>query len=146
MMLKPQKCSQPKPDVIALRSRLSRRASFYSTKLLDAPMIGLYCPRHILQLHALKLSHFHFVRRPVFNVAVWGYQLEYLNKTIPFQMQNGAELANLDFLDRPVALAIWIDLAITLQLGQPKPSQMTNGFEIIDAAVPAIKQDTGRRK
>ena len=142
-MLKSQKCSQPKPYVIALRSGLSRRASFYSAKLLDPTMICLYRPSHIRKLHSLKLCHSHFVRRPVFNVAVLGHQLEYLDKSISFQMKDGAGLRNLNFAYAAVAFTVWINQTITLELCQPKPPQIANGFEIIDAAVPTIKQDAG---
>jgi hypothetical protein len=142
MMLKSQERSQRKPDVIALRSSLSRLASLHSAKLFDASMIGLYRPGHILKLHPLKLRHLHFVGRPVFNVAVLGHELEYFDKSVPFQMQNRARLNNLDFADAAVALAIRINLAITLELGQPEPAQIANDFEVIDAAVPAIKQNT----
>jgi len=142
MMLKSQKRSQPKPYVIALRSTLSRRASFYSTKLLDASMIGLYCPCHTIKLHSLKLRHFHFVRRPVFNVAVFGHKLEYLYHSIPLQMQKGARLGGLNFANSSIPASIWIDLAITFQLCQPEPSQIANGFEVIDTPVPAIEEHT----
>lgn len=143
MMLKSQERSQRQPDVIALRSRLARLASFDSAKLLDAPMIGLYGPRHILKLHALKLTHFQFVGRPVFNVAVLGHELEYFDETVSLQMKHGAGLSNLDFADPAVALAVGINLPITLELRQPEPPQIANDFEVIEAPVPAIEQDTG---
>ena len=62
-------------------------------------MIGLDCPGHLIKLHSLKLTHFHFVGRPVFNVAVWGDQLEYLDEPISFQMLDGARLADFHFAD-----------------------------------------------
>src|ERR1044071_2727701 len=146
MMLKSQERSQRKPYVIALRSSLSRLASLHSAKLLDAPMICLYRPCHIRKLHSLKLRHSHLVRRPVFNVAVWGHQLEYFDKAVSLQMHKGARLANLHFAYAAVACSVRINLAIALELCQPKPSQIANGFEVIEASVPTVKQDTGRLK
>jgi len=145
-MLKSQKGSQRKSNVIALRSTLSRLASFDAAKLLDPPVIGLYCPCHISKLHALKLTHFHLVGRPVFNVAVFGDQLEYLYPSIPLQMHKAASLADFNFANRSVALAVRVNLPIAFELGQPKPSQFANGLQIIEAPIPAIEQDNGGGK
>src|SRR5215213_3684391 len=146
MMLKSQECSQPKPYVIALCLSLSRLTSLHSAKLLYPSMVCLYCPGHLGKLHSLKLLHFYFVRRPVFNVAVPGYELEYLNEAISLQMHDAARLANPDFADAAVASSVRVNLAVTLELRQPKPSQRANSFEIIETSVPTIKQHASRRK
>jgi hypothetical protein len=135
MMLKSQECSQPKPDVIALCSTSSRLARFYSAKLLDAAMVCFYCPSHIDQLHPLKLDHLDFVCYPVFNVAVFGYKLEYLYIAVSLQMHHAAGLGNLNFADCSVSTPVRVNLAVTLELGQPKPPQGANGFEVIEAVV-----------
>src|SRR6185369_12290259 len=44
--------------------------------------------------------------------------------------------------DAAVASSIGVDLAITLELCQPKPSQIANSLEIIETSVPAIEQHT----
>jgi hypothetical protein len=144
MMLKPQERSQRKPYMIALRSPSPRLASLHSAKLLNASMICLYCPSHIRKLYSLKLLHFHFVRSPVFNVAVLGYELEYFDKTVSFQMKGAARLANFNFTYAAVASSVRVNLPVTLELRQPKPSQIANGFEIIEAPVPAIEHYTFR--
>jgi hypothetical protein len=140
MMLKSQERSQRKPYVIALRSTPSRLASLHSAKLLYTSMVCFYRHRHLGQLYSLKLRHFHFVGRPVFNVAVSGNELEYLNEAIPLEMNRAARLCNLNITDGSVASSVWINLAVSFQLSQPEPPQIANSLEIIQAPVPAIKQ------
>ncbi len=146
MTLKSQECSQRKPYVIALRSPSSRLASLHSAKLLYSSMVCLYCKSHIRKLHSLKLRHLDFVRCPIFNVAVFGYKLEYLNEAISLQMDDGARLRNLNFADGSVASSIRVNLTIALELSQPKPSQIANGFEVIETSVPTTKQHASRPK
>jgi hypothetical protein len=142
MMLKSQERSQPKPYVIALRSAHSRLASLHSAKLLYSAMVCLYGPSHTFQLHSLNLGHFHFIRRPVFNIAVFGNELEYLDETISLQMEGAPRLTYLNFAYGSVASSIGVNLAITLELCQPKPPQIANSLEIIETSVPAIEQYT----
>jgi len=142
MYFQSQERPQRKPYVVALRSALSRLASFHSAKLLYPSMVCLYRPSHICKLHSLKLRHIHFVRSPVFNVAVFGYELEYLYESVSLQVQYAGRLPNVNFTDSSVATSVRINLAVTLKLRQPKPSQIANGFEIIKAPVPAIEQYT----
>jgi len=142
MMLKSQERSQRKPYVIALRSPSSRLTPLHSAKLLNASMVCLYCPSHFSQLHSLKLSHFQFISRPVFNVAVLGYELEYLDEAISLQMKDAAKLTNFNFTDSSVASSIGVNLSVTLELRHPKPSQIANSFEIIQTPIPAIEEYT----
>lgn len=145
-MLKPQKRSQRKPYVIALHACPPRLASLHSAKLLYPSMILLNHLSNLRILQPLKLTHLQFVRRPVFNVAVFSNYLEYSYQPERFEVDYAARIAYLYLAHTPVAAAVWINLAIAFQLRQPYPAESTNSLEIFDARVPAIEQDTLRRK
>jgi hypothetical protein len=146
MMLKPQKRSQRKPYVIALHSPLSRLASLNAAKLLYASMILLDHLAHLRILQSLKLAHLQLVCRPVFNAAVFGNHLEYPNQSVGFEVNYAPWLCYLNLAQLPVTAAVWINLAIAFELSQPNPTKTSNGFQVVEARIPAIKQHTFRRK
>jgi hypothetical protein len=146
MMLKSQQRSQRKPYVIALRSALSRLATFYSAKLLNASVVLLDHLTHLRIFQPLKLSHLQLVRCPVFNAAVFGDYLEYSNQAIRLEVNHAARLAYLHSTQSPVPAAVRVNEAIAFQLRKPIPAEATDSFQVLNTGLPAIKQHTLRRK
>ena len=146
MDLQPQECAQRQPDVVALRFRRAALASFDSGTLFDAAMVMLDGPTEFGELQPGQFVHAQVVGGPVRNVAVWGDYPEYLHQPITLQPNFGPPCLDGGLTQRPQALLITIDQPIGFQSGQPLPIERPDQFQIVQTSIPAIEEDTARRK
>src|SRR5205085_7067244 len=140
--LQAQERSQRQADMIALRPRRSYLRSFHITKLLDPAMIVLYRAGVVGIFDAPQFVHLQVIRRPVFNVTIYGDDLVHPNQPIALQMHDTAIFSDGDLVDGQQSLAIWIDQTILFQPGQPNPMKRTDFLEIWQTGVPTIEGDT----
>lgn len=84
--------------------------------------------------------------RPEFNAAVWGRNLEDLDQTIAFQMNDCTVPWNQDVANGLIAGVGRIHQAIRFQLRQPQPLQVADQFQIAQTGIPTIEPDQVRSK
>ena len=146
MTLQPQERSQAQTNVVTPRAPRAHLRPLDQTVLLDAAVIALYCPREARPLNSLKVIHLDSVRRPHFNVAVRGDDLEDADKTEAFEPDDSPALPDLDFADGPQPRAVGVHFAVALQACQPRPAERANQLQVIQPRVPAIEGHAGRSK
>jgi hypothetical protein len=137
-----QERPQSKADVIALRSTAARLASLYATKLLDASMKVLNRPGLLCILHSGQFAHLQIIGCPVFNAPICGDCLEYFDQPILFEVHDLTTLSYFYLANGPIARAVRVNLSVLFQASQPDPSERADHLEVINAAIPAIKDHT----
>src|SRR5215216_3507704 len=139
MTFQPQERPQAQPDVITPRAARANLRPFNQAELLDPAMIVLNGPCEARPLDPLQVIHLDFARRPHFNVAVCGDDLEDADKTEPFEPDHPPRRPDLDFTHRTQARPIRVHLAVRFQAGQPYPAEGANQLQVFEAGVPAVE-------
>ena len=109
-------------------------------------MVGFNRPSILSSRLAVQGGHQQVGGGPVFRVAVCVNGPQDLDHAITCQMQNAAvgwdgHVRNAECLTGPRT-----DLAIAFQARKPRPAVLTDAFQIVQAAVPAVKSDQRRSK
>jgi hypothetical protein len=91
-------------------------------------------------------GHRQVADRPEFNAAVWGRNLEDLDQTIAFQMNDQPVPWNQYVANRLVARVRGIYQAIRFQLGQPRPVQVADQFQVVQTGVLTVEAGQVRLK
>src|SRR5512147_975439 len=125
--------------MIALSYRRAVLRSFHSAELLDATMIFFNAPALLGLFCQLPDRHGQVIGRPILNAAVWGSDLEHLDKTVAFEMHDRTLPRDQHPSDRPVPRAIWVNQAVALELCEPMPVQAADLLHILQTGVPAIE-------
>ncbi len=86
-------------------------------------MVLLNCPTKLGKLKPLQWWHLQVISCPVFNVAVFGNNLEYLDESVTLEMHNRSRLSKVHLTDRTIARVVWVHQPIALESGQPNERQ-----------------------
>lgn len=115
--------------------------------LLQSTVIDLNAPALLGQRGPLGFSHGSIIGHPGFRVAVWGDHPEDVDEPIAAQMHHAALSGDRDVRDgHGVAAALQRDQTVGLQAGQEGPVQSPQDLEVLEARIPAVEQDGGRRQ
>src|SRR5262245_36096767 len=142
--LQTQERAQGQPDVVALRFGRPRAAPLHLGALLDLSVIVLDREAPLLVLLAGHLAHRQLARGPVPNVAVWGDYLEYLDQPVADQPDHRPARRDFRPAQGPLPLAVLVHQAVGLQPGQPRPAQLAQQLQVVQAGVPAVEGHQAR--
>src|SRR6185437_11819808 len=146
MDLQAQKGTQRQTDMVALRPHRPRLATLDLRTLLDPPMVVLDRPTVLRVLLPRQSRHGQVTAGPVSNVTVWGDDLEYLDQSVARQPDLRSGGGNVGVPHRSRSLTVTIDQAVGFQPRQPGPAEMTQQLEVVQTAVPTVKQHAARLK
>lgn len=104
-------------------------------------MIRLNRPDPASIARAAIHRHQQVVRCPVLRVTVWSVNPKYQDEAIAFAMDARAGIADVAVFECSVAAPVGVDLAVSLQAGQPQPAEGSQQFEVFQTAVPVIETD-----
>src|SRR5579859_2042344 len=144
MDLQTQKRTDRQPNMVPLRPRRTRLATLDLGALLDAPVVVLDGPTVLRVLLPRQVCHRQVAGGPVGNVAVWGDDLEYLDQPVSGQPHLGPRGGNLGSAQWPFPLTVAVDQTIGLQACQPRPTELSQQLEVIQAAIPAVEDQATR--
>jgi hypothetical protein len=111
--------AQGPTNVVALGASKANLGALDAAELLNATMVGFDGPGILGTAQRGEFIHRKVVGGPVFTAAVLGSELEDLDQTIAFQMDERAGGAELDLREGFKPLTLWIDLTVALELRQP---------------------------
>jgi hypothetical protein len=133
------KSTDSQAAMITLRDFKPKRTAFNASELFEATVIDFDLPG-LQRLKGTRFQgHVKHIGGPVFKAVVCASDLEHLDPAIAFQVYSSSVGRNQNLGNSPIASMVDTHLTVRFELGQPRPVQLTQQFEVIQPTVPTIK-------